>query len=659
MNLPAVRAVQSPEITNALQQYTKSVGKYWEKTIRFLRNEALSKGISFSQKSNGGTFLSRTCSENFFRTIDPKHPERVIDAIKHVLTHPLVTQNTKGLYHGVNFVEEFEETEPGIYKLELSRTVVKHYLGGALTVEYDSALVETFKSKSAAVLYKKGCLVVSMMYGYFEMSEEEIRLLFSIDTVTDIDNLEKAKIKDISDLPILHCNTYERFDHLFIWLISPGLEEINEAYRNGKCPFCLRPETYSLKVRTGKRGPSQCKYYLRFHIEHPEIYIEAEEVRQEGLEPLKESLYSEQVPNRTEAIQTEIQFSENSNDPVEKLTRIEKLLEKILKDSKGYKKFVKKYPKCITDQIRERLCFSSQLCLPDAVLAWIEHTQKEVKEPKGIARLLQTHLAEELSLVYEGMKSKGTKDHLRWDGKAPVKFPPVKEEDKVNAEDTSDVAPSAKKDWFESWKKCREAAIKSGSESLSLAFDLMFCTDYSDSEKKLTIQIPSYIVREYALIINNSEFSKIIKTYFGDGLTCNFVEKYNFGPAELLKKFQKIYEVELAKHRQQIESAEKSQLEKLKEIWENCQRELGNRDKVFIEKVSLESYYIQNNTLLLRVVDKDTFEYLESKYVNLMNEVFQRRFRVAVNLKYRIIPERTEPRIYDSSFGSEPNSTKK
>ncbi|MBE6257366.1 MAG: hypothetical protein E7103_05340 [Prevotella sp.] len=639
MNLPAARAAQSPEITNALQQYTKSVGKYWEKTIRFLRNEALSKGISFSQKSNGGTFLFRTCSENFFRKIDPKHPERVIEAIKYVLTHPLVTQNAKGLFYGVNFVEEFEETDPGIYKLELSRTVVKHYLAGALTVEYDSALVETFKSKSAAVLYKKGCLVVSMMYGFFEMSEEEIRLLFSIDTVTDIDNLEKAKIKDISNLPILHCNTYERFDHLFIWLINPGLEEINEAYRNGKCPFCLRPETYSLKVRTGKRGPSQCKYFIRFHIEHPEIYIEAEEVK-----PIKEDLLTEQATNRTEAIQTELQFSENINEPVEKLSQIEKLLEKILKDSRGYKKFTKKYPKCITDQIRERLCSSFQSCLPDAVLAWIEYTQKEVKDPKGIARLLQAHLAEELCLVYEGKYRKGTKDHLKWDGKAPVKFPPDQE---VSQEGKDNTDSSVEKDWYQVWTRCRNTAIKSAPEGLSMAFELMFYTNYSATEKKLTIQVPSFIIREYVLMIKKSEFDEIIKTNFSGDTKCDFVEKYNAGSAELLKKFQKLYEAELAKYRQQIDSVDKGRLEKLKEIWQECQTELGNRDKVFIEKVSLESYSRQSNTLLLRVVDKETYEYLENKYVSLMNEVFQRHFRVVIKLNYRINPERIEPQLID------------
>ena len=497
------------------------------------------------------------------------------------------------------------------------------------------------------------------MLGGFEISEEEIRLLLSIDLVDDIENLKKKKISDIDELPITRTNGYDRFNQIVSRLIDPALDEIKNAYEEGKCPFVLRKEVKEIKVKTGKRGAPKRKNYISFYIEQPDTFVEAEEITDETLELEVKDDRQNPTEKRKSVVQIEIPFPDADISVEEKLSQIEELLDKALKASKGYQSYRERYPRCITDQIRERLRFASQSNLADAVLAWAEYTQQEAKNPIDFACKLKGRLEEELSLVYEGARSKGTKENLKWDGKAPVKFPPVREEDNVNAGASPDTAPSAKKDWFELWKKCREAAIKSGSEVLSLAFDLMFCTDYSDNEKKLTIQIPSYIVREYALIINNSEFLKIINTYFGDGLTCNFVEKYNLGPAELLKKFQKMYEVELAKHRQQIESAEKGQLDKLKEIWQSCQTELGNRDKVFIEKVSLESFYRKSNTLLLRVVDEETQEHIEKEHVGLMTEVFRRHFRVAIELKYRITPERTEPRFFDSSFENESNSTKK
>lgn len=659
MNLPVVRSVQSPEITNALQQYSNRAQRHWERIVLLLRKEAFEKGVSFKKRNNGESFLSRVCDNEFFRAINPTHPEYVIEDMEYISAHPLVTRNSKGLYLGASLISLFEETDHGVYNLIFGPAVVQHYLEGALTVEYDANLIDTFRKQFTPVLYKRGCLISSNVLGGFEISEEEIRLLLSIDLVDDIENLKKKKISDIDELPITRTNGYDRFNQIVSRLIDPALDEIKNAYEEGKCPFVLRKEVKEIKVKTGKRGAPKRKNYISFYIEQPDTFVEAEEITDETLELEVKDDRQNPTENRKSVVQIEIPFPDADISVEEKLSQIEELLDKALKASKGYQSYRERYPRCITDQIRERLRFASQSNLADAVLAWAEYTQQEAKNPIDFACKLKGRLEEELSLVYEGARSKGTKENLKWDGKAPVKFPPVREEDNVNAGASPDTAPSAKKDWFELWKKCREAAIKSGSEVLSLAFDLMFCTDYSDNEKKLTIQIPSYIVREYALIINNSEFLKIINTYFGDGLTCNFVEKYNLGPAELLKKFQKMYEVELAKHRQQIESAEKGQLDKLKEIWQSCQTELGNRDKVFLEKVSLESFYRKSNTLLIRVIDEETQEHIEKEHVGLMTEVFRRHFRVAIELKYRITPERTEPRFFDSSFENESNSTKK
>ena len=152
MNLPVVRSVQSPEITNALQQYSNRAQRHWERIVLLLRKEAFEKGVSFKKRNNGESFLSRVCDNEFFRAINPTHPEYVIEDMEYISAHPLVTRNSKGLYLGASLISLFEETDHGVYNLIFGPAVVQHYLEGALTVEYDANLIDTFRKQFTPIL---------------------------------------------------------------------------------------------------------------------------------------------------------------------------------------------------------------------------------------------------------------------------------------------------------------------------------------------------------------------------------------------------------------------------------------------------------------------------------------------------------------------------
>lgn len=247
------KAKQSDEITNAYLQYQESIQRYWEKTIGILRQELSVHGNRLGKRSFGNPFLSRICDKDFFDKIDKEHPERVVDALYYISSHPLVSP--KGAAHVIGFIWEFKRLdEPWKYRIEFTPAVVRHFLAEGLTVEYDDTLSTKFRSKATPILYKKGCMVINNMCGFFEMTEKEIRLTFSIDTIDDLDHLNDKRIKELSGLPIVYSDSYSRFDHLFDCLIQPGIDEINVAHKNGKCPFFLNHEIVKTKKYTGKRG---------------------------------------------------------------------------------------------------------------------------------------------------------------------------------------------------------------------------------------------------------------------------------------------------------------------------------------------------------------------------------------------------------------------
>lgn len=428
---PTLRSAQSPEITDAFQQYTKYIGKCWEKTVGIFRREVLNKGYKLGKRCKGGFNLERVCNNEFFKAIDSKHPERAIDALKFIQSHPPVI--TKPYYHGVSFIEEMTELPSGEYAILFTSAVIRHYLAEDLSVEYDESLVNSFKSQSASILYKKGCMLANCVAGFFDMSEEDLRLIFSIDTIEkkDAENLKKQRIRDINKLPIQHSSEYERFDHFISRIIVPGLAEINKAYEDCLCPFMLTKEIVVSKVRTGKRGKPKQKNNLRIFIVDPsnEGYTDPqnEDIEYADAEEIIDNHIHEENRNNLSGFQTEISFSKEDISQKQKLQKIESDLYKILNNSKAAHK--EAYVRIIIEQIRKR--YELQPTIIDATLAWIEYSENKINEDKKddkyiayhISRFLQSNLETYLHLVYEGKSKQGEKERLKWNGSDPIVFP--------------------------------------------------------------------------------------------------------------------------------------------------------------------------------------------------------------------------------------------
>ena len=120
------------------------------------RKEVHDKGCNLGKRCKGGGLnLQRLCNSEFFKAIDPKHPERAISALIYIQAHPVVI--TKPYYYGVSFIEEMTELPTGDYSILFTSAVIRHYLAEDLSVEYDDDLMNSFKSHSAPVLYQKGC----------------------------------------------------------------------------------------------------------------------------------------------------------------------------------------------------------------------------------------------------------------------------------------------------------------------------------------------------------------------------------------------------------------------------------------------------------------------------------------------------------------------
>ena len=426
-NLPAVRTAQSPEITDALQQYTRYIGKCWERTIAILRNEALDRGYRFGKRCKGGLFLRRVCDSEFLRRIDPVHPQRALKALQHIAENPVVIKSPT--YMAVSFIPSLIENGNGEYLMELGNEVIRHYLSDELSIEYDSDLVMSFSTASAAILYKKACMIANGVVGYFDMTEEDIRLTFSVDTFKD--NLKDSKIKELSQLKIKRSTAYKRFDHLISRVIIPGIAEINKAHEDGRCPFSLSPEIHS--ASSNKKKPNMVRFFIEDSKDDENDADEDTEIEDADIIEVFEDEESQAHQKTMEGVQMEIPFASDSLSDDDKLSEIESQIIEIFTLSGA--NHIGDYPKCITDQIRERL--QIQPNLPDAVVAWIDYClkfimkkrqgdEKYIKTKQGageVARLLQASLENHNHLVYESPRRKGSKDHLKWDGKDRVVFP--------------------------------------------------------------------------------------------------------------------------------------------------------------------------------------------------------------------------------------------
>ena len=426
-NLPAVRTAQSPEITDALQQYTRYIGKCWERTIAILRNEALDRGYRFGKRCKGGLFLRRVCDSEFLRRIDPVHPQRALKALQHIAENPVVIKSPT--YMAVSFIPSLIENGNGEYLMELGNEVIRHYLSDELSIEYDSDLVMSFSTASAAILYKKACMIANGVVGYFDMTEEDIRLTFSVDTFKD--NLKDSKIKELSQLKIKRSSAYKRFDHLISRVIIPGIAEINKAHEDGRCPFSLSPEIHS--ASSNKKKPNMVRFFIEDPKDDENDDDEDTEIEDADIIEVVEDAESQPHQKAVEGVQMEIPFTSESLSADDKLSEIEGQITEIFRVSEAT--HIGTYPQCITNQIRERL--QTQVNLPDAVGAWIEYCKNfiiknnqgdekyiETKQgAKEVARLLQSSLEIHNHLVYESARKKGRKDHLKWNGKDRVMFP--------------------------------------------------------------------------------------------------------------------------------------------------------------------------------------------------------------------------------------------
>lgn len=333
----------------------------------------------------------------------------------------------------VSFITLFMEKGDGEYLMELGKEVIRHYLAEDLSVEYDSDLVISFKTIAAPVLYKKACMIANGVVGFFEMTEEDIRLTFSFDTITD--DLKHLKITKQSQLSVKRSETYKRFDHLIKWIIIPGIAEVTKAHVDGRCPFSLSYEINS--TSNGKSGQPRQKNMIRFYIEdskNDENEVD-EDILIEEADAIEvtDDLIELSHQKMNDCIQMAIPFSYDNLSDDEKLNEIEDQITEIFKLSGAT--HIGVYPQCIIEQIRKRL--QVQPNLPDAVGAWIDYCKKfiiknnqgndkyiETKQGAGeVARLLQSSLENHNHLVYESPRKKGKKDHLKWNGIDRVVFP--------------------------------------------------------------------------------------------------------------------------------------------------------------------------------------------------------------------------------------------
>ena len=405
-NLPIIKSAQSTEITNALQQYTKYVAKCWEKAVGIFREEVI-RAESTGERRPGKLSLERICDINFLKGIDSKHPDRALLALKYISEHPIVIK--KPLYKSINLIPSFEENEKGEYVMELSNKVITHYLAKDLPVKYDMDLVMSFQTISAVTLYKKACLFENRAKGFFRMSEEELRLTFSLDVVKQeyIENLEKLRIRDIEKLPIENVLIYAKFSHLIEKIIQPGINEINKAYEEDRCPFMMAIKSETVSIRLGKRGKPKQRNYLKFFIydvvdtqEEVEVeYADAVEITPESIIP---------PPVADSQVEMALEFSDES-EQTKALIKIREQITSILKDSKAT--HTKKYVNGIIAQIKGRLSNCPEL--PSMVLAWIKFSNDEIKANKGkaseVAKFIQANLKYHCQLFYKGSIYTGNK----------------------------------------------------------------------------------------------------------------------------------------------------------------------------------------------------------------------------------------------------------
>lgn len=435
---------QSREITESFPQYTGSTGEYWEKFLELLRDRydiITEQYKAGDRKKSWSETLSEIKQVVFdVRKVDAKHVQRVVDAAYSMLNSPIiiygedtssgVKTNQKGRFKAINTLQDVDYDKKRTLKIVFTDAILAHYLGEKLTVEYDAHIKSLLKTKFGSILYQRCCILENGLYGYFEMTEYDIRLALGIDTVSDYEKLNTHIIREKKDLEITKGNEYDRFDDLYK-IIRNACNDINKLAENGTCPFCVEPKVIAETPYPRRRGAPLKEYKVNFKIRRHVYDVENVSNQIEDADAMEISPESiTPPPVGGTQVEMELDFSDDS-DLTKSLVMIRDKITRIFTASKA--SHTKAYVPGILKQIKERYSVCPEL--PSIVLAWISYCEKDIASKKGkaeeISMLLQSKLKHHCKLFYKGNTYTGNK---------LPEYPPGYEPDTIDASRCEDLS---------------------------------------------------------------------------------------------------------------------------------------------------------------------------------------------------------------------------
>ena len=406
---------QSREITESFPQLTGLPLKYWDKFISILRQQYEDSLTERTREGKKLTWIEAVQRIRYLildpRTINYKHPERVIDAANKISktriesfgsdTPSGVVLDKKGRFHATNLLADVNY-QNNTLTLEFPNTILMHFFGQELTVEYDTNIKQALKTKFGPILYQRCCIMENRLRGEFEMSEEDIRLALGIDFVSNPEILNKQIIREKDKLDISKGDEYDRFQRFKEKVIEPACDEINKLASEGYDVFNVIHEIISKAQYPRRRGAPSKVYSVIFRIYKFENDSEIQDVNIEDADAVEISPDSiTPSPVGGTQIEMELNFPDDS-DLTKSLVLIRDKITRILKASKAT--HTNKYVPGILKQIKER--YSVCPDLPSIVLAWISYCENEVASKNGkeeeVSKLIQSNLKHHCQLYYKG-----------------------------------------------------------------------------------------------------------------------------------------------------------------------------------------------------------------------------------------------------------------
>lgn len=211
--------------------------------------------------------------------------------------------------------------------------------------------------------------------------------------------------------------------------------------------------------------------------------------------------------------------------------------------------------------------------------------------------------------------------------------------------------------WYNCQKELEEIGYNIEKSDAKQAFRyLVQCLTYNkfdEDTKKIILVVPTLFIREF--IERNLEglFLSIISKNFGEGVTMEMEQKFQ-GPllaerAETVQKFSfdqdflKSMEYEGKKKEQERRAAQEKSYAAWSECW-NAFVNYINTDEVrdiFTNHVAFEEFIdkkaTMERTLLIQVSDRQTYDTIERKYINILMKAIYKYFGQGTILKYRIM----------------------